>query len=120
METWAGSLKQDRAIAEKLESRLEFLAGQANMLVIPGKPEKEITTRDKFVMIGALHAALNITAEQKKFAQELGWIERKPERIEGLIQLQMPFEASPEIKAAYLKSFEQQKAEKDAASKAQA
>ncbi len=117
MEKWVGSLRQDRAIAEKLQSRMEFYSGEANMLVLNDKPGDQLSVRDKFVKIAALNVALRITVEQKKFAQELGWIQCKP--IEFKISNDhMPFEAVPEVAAVYQKMFEQQKAEKDAAAKA--
>ena len=64
--------------------------------------------------MNAAIAALKVVQEQIKLGQNLGLIERKPEVIQSAVSLVMPFEASPEIKAAYTRF-----AEKDATGKAE-
>ncbi|MCW3998949.1 MAG: hypothetical protein NWE93_01760 [Candidatus Bathyarchaeota archaeon] len=88
---------------------------EAMGLLTESDDKKPLSVKDKFVKIGALNTALKITVEQIKVGQELGLIERKPEIIQSAVSLAMPFEASPEIKAAYAKFAEAQRAEKDAA-----
>ena len=114
MDTWGGSLGQDIALAIKLQDRMEFLSKEANMLVLDDKPKERQSIRDKFLKIAAINTALRVTVEEAKFALETGSIERKPQQIQASVSLSMPFKASPEIKAAYTKSAEMQRAEKDA------
>jgi NADPH-dependent glutamate synthase beta subunit-like oxidoreductase len=119
MKTWVHNFEQDEALSSILRARLDYLNREAMGLLTEGDSNKPLTAKDRFVKIGALNTALRITVEQIRLAQELGLVERKPEVIQSAISLNMPFEASPEIKAAYAKFAEAQRAEKDAATKAE-
>jgi hypothetical protein len=119
MKTWVHTFEQDEVLASILRARLDFLNREAMGLLTEGDDKKPLSVKDKFVKIGALNTALKITVEQIKVGQELGLIDRKPEVIQSAVSLAMPFEASPEIKAAYAKFAEAQRAEKDAATKAE-
>ena len=116
MPTWAHAIEQDKQLTTILRARLDFLNREAMSLLTEGD-NKPLSVKDKFVKIGALNTSLKITVEQIKLAQELGLVERKPEVIQSAVSFAMPFEASPEIKAAYTKLAEGQRAEKDAATK---
>jgi hypothetical protein len=118
MDTWAHAIEQDKQLTTILRARLDFLNREAMGLLTEGGDNKPLSAKDKFVKIGALNTSLKITVEQIKLAQELGLVERKPEVIQSAVSLAMPFETSPEIKAAYEKLAETQRAEKDAAGKA--
>jgi hypothetical protein len=115
MKTWVHAFEQDEALASILRARLDFLNREAMGLLTESDDKKPLSAKDKFVKIGALNTALKITVEQIKVGQELGLIEKKPEVIQSAVSLSMPFEASPEIKTAYAKFAEEQRAEKDAA-----
>jgi len=123
METWVHDIQADQALCSKLKQRLEFLNRTALDMLLDlnssgdGK-KRQLSVKEQFVKIGAINAVLRVTQEQIKLGQELGLIERKPAVIQSAISLAMPFEASPEIQAAYAKLAEAQRAEKDANSKA--
>jgi hypothetical protein len=119
MTTWAHAIEQDKQLTTILRARLDFLNREAMGLLTDDGDKKSLSVKDKFVKIGALNTSLKITVEQIKLAQELGLVERKPEVIQSAVSLVMPFEASPEIKAAYAKFAEEQRAEKDATAKAE-
>lgn len=119
MKTWVHAFEQDEALASILRARLDFLNREAMGLITEYSDVKPLNAKDKFVKIGALNTSLKITVEQIKLAQELGLVERKPEVIQSAVSLAMPFEASPEIKSAYAKFAEDQRAEKDATTKAE-
>ena len=119
MATWAHAIEQDKQLTTILRARLDFLNREAMGLLTEGTDNKPLSVKDKFVKIGALNTSLKITVEQIKLAQELGLVERKPEVIQSAVSLAMPFEASPEIKDAYAKFAEAQRAEKDATGKAE-
>lgn len=124
MDTWVHDLQADAQLCAKLKQRLEFLNRVAiDMLLelnssVDGK-KRQLTVKEQFVKIGVINAILKVTVEQIKLGQELGLIERKPTVIQSAVSLSMPFEASPEIKAAYAKFAEEQRVEKDAAAKAE-
>lgn len=119
MNSWAHAIEQDKQLTTILRARLDFLNREAMGLLTEGGDSKSLGVKDKFVKIGALNTALKITVEQIRLAQELGLVERKPEVIQSAVSLSMPFEASPEIRSAYTKFAEAQRAEKDAAGKAE-
>jgi hypothetical protein len=119
MDTWAHAIEQDKQLTTILRARLDYLNREAMGLLTEDGDKKPLSVKDKFVKIGALNTSLKITVEQIRLAQELGLVERKPEVIQSAVSLVMPFEASPEIKAAYTKFAEEQRAEKDAATKAE-
>jgi hypothetical protein len=119
MDTWAHAIEQDKQLTTILRARLDFLNREAMALLTEDGDKKPLSVKDKFVKIGALNTSLKITVEQIKLAQELGLVERKPEVIQSAVSLAMPFEASPEIRAAYVKFAEEQRAEKDATTKAE-
>jgi hypothetical protein len=119
MNSWAHAIEQDKQLTTILRARLDFLNREAMGLLTEGGDSKSLGVKDKFVKIGALNTALKITVEQIKLAQELGLVERKPEVIQSAVSLSMPFEASPEIKSAYTKFAQAQRAEKDATAKAE-
>jgi len=124
METWVHDLQADEQLCAKLKQRLEFLNRTAIDMLLDlnssrdGK-KRQLAVNEQFVKIGIINAILKVTVEQIKLGQELGLVERKPEVIQSTVSLSMPFEASPEIKAAYTKLAEAQKAEKDATTKAE-
>jgi hypothetical protein len=117
MNTWAHAIEQDKQLTTILRARLDYLNREAMGMLTESGDGKALSTKDKFVKIGALNTALKITVEQIKVGQELGLIEKKPEVIQSAVSLAMPFEASPEIKSAYAKFAETQRAEKDATTK---
>lgn len=119
MKTWVHAFEQDGVLSSILRARLDFLNREAMGLLTDNDDKKPLSVKDKFVKIGALNTALKITVEQIKVGQELGLIERKPEVIQSAVSLAMPFEALPEIKDAYAKFAEAQRAEKDATTKAE-
>ena len=81
--------------------------------------KRQLSLKEQFVKIGVINAILKVTMVQIRLGQELGLIERKSEVIQSAISLVMPFESSPEIKVAYAKFAEAQRAEKDATTKAE-
>jgi predicted DNA-binding protein YlxM (UPF0122 family) len=124
MEMWVHDLQADEQLCAKLKQRLEFLNRTAIDMLLDlnsskdGK-KRQLTVNEQFVKIGTINAILKVTVEQIKLGQELGLIERKPEVIQSAVSLSLPFESSPEIRAAYVKFAEAQRAEKDAATKAE-
>lgn len=122
METWVHDLQADEQLCAKLKQRLEFLNRTAIDMLLglnssaDGK-KRQLSLKEQFVKIGVINAILKVTVVQIRLGQELGLIERKPEVIQSAISLVMPFESSPEIKVAYAKFAEAQRAEKDATTK---
>ena len=119
METWVHELQADEQLCVKLKQRLEFLNRTAiDMLLELNSSEdgkkRRLTLKEQFVKIGIINAILRVTMAQIRLGQELGLIERRPEVIQSAVSLVMPFEASPEIKAAYARFAEAQRVEKDA------
>lgn len=124
METWVHELQADEQLCAKLKQRLEFLNRTAiDMLLELNSSEdgkkRRLTLKEQFVKIGIINAILRVTMAQIRLGQELGLIERRPEVIQSAVSLSMPFEASPEIQAAYAKFAEVQKADKDAVAEAE-
>jgi hypothetical protein len=115
--TWAPAVEQDEALTAMVKARLDYLNREA-VDIMQNIDSKASTVKEKFIKLGAINAVLKITVEQIKLGQELGLIERKPEVIQSAVSLSMPFEAAPEIKAAYAKLAEEQRAEKEDAVKA--
>jgi hypothetical protein len=115
--TWAPVVEQDDALTAMVKARLEYLNREAVDIMQNIENGKASTVKEKFIKLGAINAVLKITVEQIKLGQELGLIERKPEVIQSAVSISMPFEAAPEIKAAYAKLAEEQRAEKEAAGK---
>ncbi len=120
MKNWSGALKYEEALAERIAARMEFLNTEANMLILDDKPKAQLTPQDKFAKIGALNTSLRITVEEKRFGQELGWIERKPEQFDIKQSIELPFWSLPEITQSFAKELNAQKAERDARTKAAA
>ena len=69
--------------------------------------------KDPCVRIGAINSSLKITKEQLKDAKNPGRHDSKPAEVTQTFPTAMPFEALPEIREAYRRSAEAQKAEKD-------
>jgi hypothetical protein len=115
--TWAPAVEQDEALTAMVKARLDYLNREA-VDIMQNIDSKASTVKEKFIKLGAINSVLKITVEQIKLGQELGLIERKPEVFQSAVSISMPFEAAPEIKAAYAKLAEEQRAEKEAARKA--
>jgi|GEM_PF-2003255 len=121
MADWVHVLQQDKALSSLVRERLDLLNREllGLMLEIESVGEKKASIKERFLKVNAAIAALKVVQEQIKLGQNLGLIERKPEVIQSAVSLAMPFEASPEIRDAYAKFAEAQRAEKDAATKAE-
>lgn len=115
--TWAPVVEQDEVLTALIKARLDYLNREA-LEMMQNIENKGSTVKEKLIKLGAINSVLKITVEQIKLGQELGLIERKPDVIQSAVSISMPFEAAPEIKAAYAKLAEEQRAEKEAAGKA--
>jgi hypothetical protein len=113
--TWAPVVEQDAALTAMVKARLDYLNREAMDIMQNIENGKGSTVKEKFIKLGAINSVLKITVEQIKLGQELGLIERKPEVFQSAVSVSMPFMASPEIKAAYDREAEKQRAEKEAA-----
>ena len=121
MQKWAHILQQDKQLCSLVRERLDLLNREllGMMLEIESVGEKKASVKERFLKVNAAVAVLKVVQEQIKLGQNLGLIEKKPEVIQSAVSLSMPFEASPEIKAAYTKFAEAQRADKDATTKAE-
>ena len=121
MQKWAHILQQDKQLCSLVRERLDLLNREllGMMLEIESIGEKKASVKERFLKVNAAVAVLKVVQEQIKLGQNLGLIERKPEVIQSAVSLAMPFEASPEIKAAYAKFAEAQRSDKDATTKAE-
>jgi biotin operon repressor len=114
MEHWGKKFRQDKQTSFVLHARLELLNRTAtdNMLNAKTSPDK----------VRAANLVLKITQEQKRIENEVESQKSSPKGFAGNISLRMPFEYDPLIKQAYLDEEAKQRAqraEKDAAAKAE-
>jgi hypothetical protein len=121
MQKWAHILQQDKQLCSLVRERLDLLNREllGMMLEIESIGEKKASVKERFLKVNTAVAILKVVQEQIKLGQNLGLIEKKPEVIQSAVSLSMPFEASPEIRAAYTKFAEAQRADKDATTKAE-
>jgi len=110
--TWAPVVEQDQALTAMIKARLDYLNREA-LEIMQSIQNNGSTVKEKLIKIGAINAALKITAEQIKLGQELGLIEKKTmEIISNFHPIEMPFTCDPDIKRLLLERAEEQRAEK--------
>lgn len=109
--TWSPVVELDQALTALVKARLDYLNREA-LELMQSIQNKGSTVKEKLIKLGAINAALKITAEQIKLGQELGLIERKPEAEVAYGSMSMPFECDPDIKRVLLERAEEQRAEK--------
>jgi hypothetical protein len=80
----------------------------------PTRPGAQLTIKQSFLKIQALHVYIKANVEDLKFKQSIGQITRKPEEIISHdFSIGMPFACDPEIKKVLLENAEEQRKQKE-------
>ncbi len=117
MDEWLHVVEQeDQATAIAIEG-LDIAVRTATELLLgiePSRPGAQLTLKQSFLKIQALHVYIKANVEDFKFKQSIGQITRKPEEIISHdYSIGMPFACDPEIKKALLENAEEQRKQKE-------